>query len=168
MEDFHCSYIGAFWRFLVKKCPGCLFNSVEIYCSVSNNGFSSFWFGMILVGHSFINCLALWNGHNKRLRGQTINETVTNQKRTEPKPLFETGQWLNRQMLMNCDQGVEPVTMCLVCLRLVTPLWIEWIQSIGTGIVNKWWKTLSSQVGCTLNDYRDVGSSPRSASELHL
>ena len=28
------------------------------HCPVSNNGFGSFWFGMILVGHGFINCLA--------------------------------------------------------------------------------------------------------------
>ena len=27
----------------------------------------------------------LWKGHNKTLRGQTINKTVTNQNHTEPK-----------------------------------------------------------------------------------
>ena len=27
-------------------------------CPVSNNGFGSVWFGMVLVGHGFINCLA--------------------------------------------------------------------------------------------------------------
>ena len=49
---------------------------------------------------------------------------------------------LNRQMLMNHDQGVEPVTMCLVCLRpsnmasvasdsIITLFWlIERIRSI--------------------------------------
>ena len=46
---------------------------------------------------------------------------------------------LNRQMLMNHDRGVEPVTMCLVCLRrsnmakvsFVTLFWlIERIRSI--------------------------------------
>ena len=30
-----------------------------IQCPVSNNGFGSFWFGMVLVVHGFINCLAL-------------------------------------------------------------------------------------------------------------
>ena len=29
----------------------------------------------------------LMKGHNKRLRGQTVNKTVTNQNHTEPKPL---------------------------------------------------------------------------------
>ena len=28
------------------------------HCPVSNNGFGSFWFGVVLVGHGVINCLA--------------------------------------------------------------------------------------------------------------
>ena len=27
-------------------------------CPVSNNGFGSFWFGMVLVVHGYIDCLA--------------------------------------------------------------------------------------------------------------
>ena len=56
---------------ILKKCvncklsfhhftPGILLWHFDVYINslVSNNGFDSVWFGMVLVGHSFINCLA--------------------------------------------------------------------------------------------------------------
>ena len=33
-------------------------NMKKIQCPVLNNGVGSFWFGMVLVGYGFINCLA--------------------------------------------------------------------------------------------------------------
>ena len=37
----------------------CFWNMYNIQCPVSNNGFGSFWFGMVPIGHGSINCLAL-------------------------------------------------------------------------------------------------------------
>ena len=42
----------------MKKCPGYLFNSVEIHCAISNNRFLAVRFGLVRVGHGFINRLA--------------------------------------------------------------------------------------------------------------
>ena len=49
-----------------------------------------------------------WKGHNKRLRGQTINKTVTNQNHTEPKRT-KTVIW---NQVMHEPSYVYPMSHC--------------------------------------------------------